>query len=113
MKIFSPNKQYSGVSASVTFVNGQGETDNPHLIKWFKAHGYKVEAEEKKPEEPKKPSRRSSRSEKNQKQEDSGQDFSGMDDDMLRAYAEENGIDLEGISSREEIIEKLNESSAE
>lgn len=50
MKIFSPNEKYNGVSASVTFVNGQGETDNPHLIKWFQAHGYKVEKTEKKPE---------------------------------------------------------------
>lgn len=110
MKIFSPNKQYSGVSASVTFVNGQGETDNPHLIKWFKAHGYKVEdVESKNTKAPKKPSN----SKKNQKKEEPGEDFSEMDDDMLRAYAEEKEVDLEGVSSREEIITKLMESSEE
>jgi len=46
-KIFCPNEQYSGISASVTFVNGVGETDNPQLIDWFKKHGYSVEDAEK------------------------------------------------------------------
>lgn len=41
-KILSPNKEYTGVSASVSFVNGQGETDNPVLIEWFESHGYEV-----------------------------------------------------------------------
>ena len=35
MKIFSPVKTYTGMSASVSFCNGVGETDDPHLIKWF------------------------------------------------------------------------------
>ena len=43
MKIFSPVKDYTGMSASVPFCNGVGETNNPHLIEWFKDHGYEVE----------------------------------------------------------------------
>lgn len=43
MKIFAPNKDYSGVSAGTTFVKGVGETDDPRLIDWFKDHGYVVE----------------------------------------------------------------------
>lgn len=43
MKIYAPVKDTNGVHASVQFVNGVGETDNPHLIKWFKSHGYAVE----------------------------------------------------------------------
>lgn len=43
-KILCPNKEYSGVSASVTFINGVGETNNPQLIDWFKSHGYTVDA---------------------------------------------------------------------
>ena len=43
MKIYSPNKRYSGVSANVIFVNGVGETENPYLIEWFQSHGYTVE----------------------------------------------------------------------
>lgn len=43
MKIYSPNKDYTGISASVPFCGGVGETDDPHLIKWFRDHGYKTE----------------------------------------------------------------------
>ena len=43
MKVYAPNNNYTGVSASVAFCNGVGETDNPHLLKWFRTHGYKVE----------------------------------------------------------------------
>lgn len=43
MKIYAPVKDANGVYASVRFVNGVGETDNPQLIKWFKTHGYTVE----------------------------------------------------------------------
>jgi hypothetical protein len=50
-KILCPNKEYSGVSASVTFVNGVGETDNPQLIDWFKSHGYTVEENAEKDED--------------------------------------------------------------
>ena len=44
-KIIAPNKEYTGVSASVSFVKGVGETDNKHLIQWFKEHGYEVKEE--------------------------------------------------------------------
>lgn len=46
MKIYAPVKDANGVWASVRFVNGVGETDNPRLIEWFKSHGYKVPIEE-------------------------------------------------------------------
>ena len=43
MKIYAPVKNTNGVYASVRFVNGVGETDNPRLIEWFSSHGYGVE----------------------------------------------------------------------
>lgn len=43
MKIYAPNKYANGVYASVLFVDGVGETDNPRLIEWFETHGYKLE----------------------------------------------------------------------
>ncbi len=43
MKVFAPNKQYTGTSASVPFLNGVGETTDLRLIHWFKSHGYEVE----------------------------------------------------------------------
>lgn len=42
-RIIAPNRQYTGISASVEFKEGVGETSDPHLISWFKAHGYTVE----------------------------------------------------------------------
>lgn len=50
-KVFAPNKQYSGLSASVGFVNGVGETEDKDLLKWFKAHGYEIEELEEEKEE--------------------------------------------------------------
>ena len=41
-KIICPNKEYTGISASVSFCNGVGETEDLRLIKWFKDHGYTV-----------------------------------------------------------------------
>lgn len=43
MKVYAPNKGYTGVSASVAFCNGVGETDDPHLLEWFRDRGYEVE----------------------------------------------------------------------
>ena len=43
MKIYAPVANANGVWCSVLFVNGVGETDNPHLIRWFKEHGYRIE----------------------------------------------------------------------
>ena len=42
-KIYAPNKEYTGMSAGVSFCNGVGETDTPRIIEWFKSHGYRVE----------------------------------------------------------------------
>lgn len=44
--MYSPNKDYTGVSASVPFCGGVGETDEPYLLDWFKKHGYTVEESE-------------------------------------------------------------------
>ena len=41
-KIYAPNKEYNGISAGIYFTNGEAETDNPHLIEWFKEKGYEV-----------------------------------------------------------------------
>lgn len=44
--IHAPNESYTGTSASVAFCNGKGSTNNPHLIQWFREHGYQVEEED-------------------------------------------------------------------
>lgn len=45
-KVYAPNKEYTGISASVIFVNGVGETDSPALLCWFRKHGYDVQEKE-------------------------------------------------------------------
>jgi hypothetical protein len=45
--IKAPNEKYNGVSASLTFVNGQAKTDDAWLIQWFKEQGYEVVEDEK------------------------------------------------------------------
>lgn len=42
MKIFTKVPDFTGIRASVMFVNGQGNTDDPRLIEWFKQNGYTV-----------------------------------------------------------------------
>lgn len=51
MKVYAPNKGYTGVSASVAFCNGIGETDDPRLLDWFRDRGYTVEEPEEPPKE--------------------------------------------------------------
>lgn len=46
-EIRSANDKFNGISASVSFVNGVGNTDVPHLISWFKENGYTVVEDEK------------------------------------------------------------------
>ena len=41
-KIIAPNKSYTGISASVTFCNGVGYTENKKLLEWFIDKGYRV-----------------------------------------------------------------------
>lgn len=43
------NKGFNGMSASVEFVDGVGETKVSHLIDWFKESGYTVVEEKREP----------------------------------------------------------------
>ncbi|WP_036709362.1 hypothetical protein [Paenibacillus pinihumi] len=45
-KVIAPNSQYTGLSASVMFVKGVGETDDEYLLGWFEEKGYTVERSE-------------------------------------------------------------------
>lgn len=41
--IIAPNKEYSGISAGVPFVNGTATTESENAALWFESKGYAVE----------------------------------------------------------------------
>lgn len=43
MAIIKSKTPFNGYRANVLFVNGLGETNDQHLVNWFKDHGYEVE----------------------------------------------------------------------
>jgi hypothetical protein len=90
-KIIAPNNQYTGVSASVSFMNGQGETNNPALIDWFRQHGYIVEEEE------------------TEQEDNHVTELDKMDAEQLKAYAVEHGIDIGQATSVTGILKKITE----
>jgi len=83
-KISSPNTSYTGVSASVAFSKGVGLTGREDLIPWFKEHGYTVE-----------------------EIKDEAKSVDEMTVDELKAYAEGKGIDLTGLTKKEDILNKI------
>ena len=88
VKILSPNKGYTGVSASVTFVRGVGETEDEHLIEWFKEHGYDVIKEDTEVKNTEK-------------------SIDEMTVEELVAYATEKKIDIGKATSQSGIVEKI------
>lgn len=98
-KIICPNKEYTGISASVSFCNGKGETEDPRLIKWFKDHGYTVidkEKEEITVEE--------TTTEKGMYTKKALEGMAALDIDELAA---KEGIDISNCKNKNEKIEKI------
>ena len=91
-KVYAPNKKYTGMSASVVFVNGIGESNNADLLAWFERQGYIVEHQGERvlgitpPKE-----------------------LKDMSVDELIAYAQEKGIDIGKATSQNGIWEKIQE----
>ena len=113
MKIYAPVKDANGVWASVRFVNGVGETDNPRLIEWFKSHGYKVPIEDTpKVDEPIKPIVEVI--EETEEVEMMGYnertpDFEKMTPNELREWAKANGLGgaIKNIRNKEKLLELI------
>jgi hypothetical protein len=97
-KVLTPNKDYDGISAGVTFVKGVGECADPYLLGWFKSKGYTVEGESEKDDNAGK---------------GEGSEFDNMTVDELKAYAEANGINIGNSSSQKGILKKILEAKAE
>lgn len=97
-KIIAPNKSYTGISASVTFCNGVGYTENKKLLEWFIDKGYRVIDE----------------SEVNQIpldniEKDKIDQLEDMTIEELMLYAEEVGVDIGKTKTKEGILKKIKE----
>lgn len=89
-KVIAPNQQYSGLSATVMFVNGVGETDDLHLLEWFKSRGYTVEHTEP---------------EKGENQDDIP--IEKMTVAQLKEYAAKHEIDLGEATKKEDVLKVI------
>lgn len=93
MKIYAPVKDANGIYASVLFVNGVGETDNPTLIKWFENHGYTTE--------------KCDYSTENSMEKCDRPDFTSMTPDELREWLIEHGYGakIKNTKNKDKLIE--------
>ena len=101
MKIYAPVKDATGVWCSVYFKNGVGETKNPHLIKWFRNHGYKVEDEKVDFVE------KISNDDVDVQAHEIEPNFEAMTSEELRAWMKSNGLGskVKNIKNKEKLIE--------
>ncbi|MBU9714424.1 Rho termination factor N-terminal domain-containing protein [Evansella tamaricis] len=90
-KVYSPNKNFNGVVANVTFVEGVGETNSPYSLDYFKRKGYTIKNNEKKDEENKGQSN----------------DLDNMDLKELKALAKEQGVKGYSNMGKQKLISKL------
>ena len=89
-KITAPVKEFTGKRGNVAFVDGVAETDDPHMIAYFKRHGYKVEATKKSaPAGPAFPE---------------GDPVESWTGDQLKAYAAAHEVDLNGATKKADVF---------
>ncbi len=105
-KIICPNKEYTGISASVSFCNGVGETEDPRLIKWFKDHKYTVIDEEKTPIDGEKEEVIAEKT-ATEKEMYTKKALEGMGVPNIDELAAKEGIDISNCKSKIEKIEKI------
>ena len=102
MKIYAPVKDANGVWASVRFVNGVGETDNPRLIEWFRSRGYIVEDNAYTA-----PTWEAGGNESVEETDES--DLEAMTPNELREYAKANGLGgiIKNTRNKEKLLELI------
>lgn len=107
MKIYAPVKDANGVWCSVRFVDGVGETDNPHLIQWFKSHGYKVPVEETPKVEQPVVQEDILNALIEETEDDTQPDFDAMNPNELREWMKANGFgtQIKNIRNKEKLLE--------
>ena len=101
-KVYAPNKDYNGVTASVPFTNGVGFSSNPYLLYWFKEHGYKVEddiAEDDIAED-----------DIAEAKSEANTDISQLSYEELKSLAKDKGVDGYHKMKKEELVDALKDS---
>ena len=101
-KVYAPNKDYNGVTASVPFTNGVGFSSNPYLLDWFKEHGYKVEddiAEDDIAED-----------DIAEAKSEANTDISQLSYEELKSLAKDKGVDGYHKMKKEELVDALKDS---
>ena len=100
MKIYAPVKDFNGWRNNVRFVNGVGETDNPHLAEWFESRGYKVEKTLEKCDD-------SIEKVLEKCDEPTEPDFDSMNPNELREWMKEHGygFKIKNIRSKDKLLE--------
>ena len=117
-KIYTPNKDYTGVSAGVPFVKGVGETEKEHVIEWFKSKGYKVDEEIQETEIVDKPKENEGRPENKDISENpdlnktvyTEEELKGKDREELMKIAEEKKLMVHHNTGVDKIIKQILES---
>ena len=106
MKIYAPVKDATGVWATVRFVNGVGETDNPALIEWFKRQGYRVEKVNDLHE---KSFEKYDDSEETSAEKCNEPNFESMTPNELRDWAKANGLGgvIKNTRNKEKLLELI------
>ena len=109
MKIYTPVINATGVWCNVRFVNGVGETDIPHLVEWFKSHGYKIEEIDENQTYCLKLSGNKETSQNIEVKTENpiSDDFDNMTPNQLRDWAKANGLGgkIKNIRNKEKLIE--------
>lgn len=96
-KVYAPNKDYNGVTASVPFTNGVGFSSNPYLLDWFKEHGYKVEDD-------------IAEDDITEAKSEANTDISQLSYEELKSLAKDKGVDGYHKMKKEELVDALKDS---
>ena len=100
MRIYAPVKDFNGLRNNVRFKDGVGETNDPTLLKWFEAHGYKVPVEDT-------PTETVSEIQVLEDVLGDALDFDAMTPNELRDWAKTNGYGskIKNIRNKEKLLE--------